>query len=180
MIRTFEESGLPDDVDVQPSRGRQAPPCLNDQAGNVIRVRDLWAGLLFVVLGSGAAIFAALNYRLGTPSSMGPGFFPMLVGIAVAGTGLGVMIQGLVLRELFERGGGSLRALVAVTAGVLAFAALLRPFGLIVSVAILVVIARLARPGRWRETAVLAAVITVLAIAVFVFGLQMPLKVLPL
>ena len=42
--------------------------------------KDFFAGLLYVVIGGGFAI-GATNYTVGNAARMGPGYFPLLVGI---------------------------------------------------------------------------------------------------
>ena len=45
--------------------------------------KDFFAGLLYVVIGGGFAI-GATNYTVGNAARMGPGYFPLLVGILLA------------------------------------------------------------------------------------------------
>ena len=45
--------------------------------------RDFWAGVMFLVVGG---LFAgiAFTYKLGTAARMGPGYFPLMLGILMA------------------------------------------------------------------------------------------------
>ena len=47
------------------------------------RRTDYYAGALVAVIGAGAA-FVSSHYRVGTLTSMGPGFFPVALGVLLA------------------------------------------------------------------------------------------------
>jgi hypothetical protein len=145
---------------------------------------DAWSGVFFIVLGGGAFLFTLLSYRLGSPANMGPGFFPALVGALVGLLGLALFARSVRPSAAPAETSGDgeafgLRPLVSVLAAVIGFAILLRPFGLIVSLVVLVVVARLARMGTWLEMLVLTAVVTAIALLIFVVGLNMPFRVVP-
>ena len=46
----------------------------------LLRKRDFYAGTLMALLGTGTALHAG-TYKLGTLMHMGPGFFPLVLGI---------------------------------------------------------------------------------------------------
>src|SRR4051794_20512218 len=46
--------------------------------------RDIIAGALMIAVGLAWAIWAQTHYRLGTATRMGPGWFPMYLGYALA------------------------------------------------------------------------------------------------
>jgi hypothetical protein len=54
--------------------------------------RDYYAGGLMTLIGVGA-ILEARHYNVGTLFHMGPGFFPIILGVVM--TGLGVLIAGV-------------------------------------------------------------------------------------
>ena len=58
--------------------------------------RDFFAGLLYVVIGGGFAI-GANNYTIGNAARMGPGYFPLLVGILLAILGAIIVVKSLVV-----------------------------------------------------------------------------------
>jgi hypothetical protein len=139
--------------------------------------RDVFAGLLYIVLGL-SFIVVGRNYQLGTATAMGPGFFPLIVAIAVILCGLVTAGSAYFAREPGPSVSGfSLRPMVFVLAGVLAFAALVGSMGLIVSVVALVVFCRLAGGrGGILQLCVLAAVLAAVVSAIFVYGLGVPLQ----
>ncbi len=64
---------------------------------NIKSQKDFFAGVAFVVVG-GAFAWGATNYNIGTGARMGPGYFPLLLGIVLALIGMGVMFKSLVVQ----------------------------------------------------------------------------------
>ena len=144
----------------------------------VRNLRDFYAGLIFVLFGL-VAFFMARNYPLGSAVRMGPGYFPTVLGILLAGLGLVIVGRSLVL-EGPRVTGFALRPLVLVLAAVLAFGLLLEPVGLVVATVAVVVIGCLAGAEfLWRDVAILCVILIALALGLFVYGLGLPLKVWP-
>ena len=54
---------------------------------------DYLAGALMVVIGAGA-VYVCSHYRLGTLTSMGPGFFPILLGVLLVLLGIAIALVG--------------------------------------------------------------------------------------
>jgi hypothetical protein len=50
--------------------------------------RDFWAGLMFIGFGLFFAIWAMVNYQMGTAVRMGPAYFPTVLGGMLAVLGL--------------------------------------------------------------------------------------------
>ena len=42
--------------------------------------KDFWAGLMYMAVGTAFAV-GAKNYTIGTGARMGPGYFPMILGV---------------------------------------------------------------------------------------------------
>ena len=59
-----------------------------------LNLRDLAAGALFIAIGSFFALSAFLNLPIGRAFAMGPGYFPMLLGLILIGFGLAIAIAG--------------------------------------------------------------------------------------
>lgn len=139
---------------------------------------DLAAGLLFALLGL-TTCYGASGYDLGTAARMGPGFMPMVIGGALTLFGTIVILQSM-LQESEEIGSVELRPVLLVFLGVLLFAMVIDRAGFLLAIVGLVVLARLA--GRERglvEIALLACVLALLGALIFVWGLGMPLPLLP-
>jgi hypothetical protein len=136
--------------------------------------RDIVTGAFFLLLGGFAAIYATYTYRLGSFGTMGPGMFPAIVGTIVALLGAGILIPAL-----FEAGPKpefDLRSALTVLAGVAAFAAFAAPLGLVPATFLLTSLSMLADSRVSIRTAiVLSVTLSVLAYAIFTWGLGIPL-----
>ena len=141
---------------------------------------DRLAGLLFVVIGV-ATVVLGWSYGLGTMNQLGSGAIPVLAGSALAALG------GAQLLRSRERKGqkpialafarAELRPLLLILGAVLAFALLILPTGLVPALAMLITIAWFAQKGGagWEIAGAMAVVILVI-VAIFKYGLGLPLR----
>ncbi len=58
--------------------------------------KDFFAGLMFLLVGGGFA-WGATTYSVGTGARMGPGYFPLLLGIILAVIGAVIMFKSTVV-----------------------------------------------------------------------------------
>jgi len=140
--------------------------------------RDFVAGLIFIAI----AVFfivTATNYQLGSINRMGPGYFPIMVGIALAVLGAAILLRSLVLSgPPIERIG--LRPLLFATLSVALFGVALVNFGLVAAIVALVIVGAVADKGsRPLEVILLAIFLAAFSVAVFVYLLGLPLQVWP-
>ncbi|MBN9887197.1 tripartite tricarboxylate transporter TctB family protein [Salipiger abyssi] len=135
---------------------------------------DVVAGALLALIGIAASGYSFAHYDLGTLLTMGPGMFPFALGLILAGFGLIIALPA-VLRS------GSLpnvewRALLFTFAAVSVFALTVERIGLIPSAILMSVLSVLAdRRGTLKRMAGLAVVLPILASAIFIYGLGVPL-----
>ena len=135
--------------------------------------RDFLSGLLFIAIGAGG-FGIALSYPFGSVQQMGPGFFPRVLGAILAGFGVVTIVRGLRSGEPVQGGWGWF-PLAMLTASLVAFGWLMEHVGLVPSlVALIVSSAYAGREFRWGEVAVLAVAMTLLALAIFIWGLGLP------
>ena len=135
--------------------------------------RDFLAGLLFIAIGAGG-FGIALSYPFGSVQQMGPGFFPRVLGVILVGFGVVTIVRGLRSGEPVQGGWGWF-PLAMLTASLVAFGWLMEHVGLVPSlVALIVSSAYAGREFRWGEVAVLAVAMTLLALAIFIWGLGLP------
>ena len=139
---------------------------------------DLLSGVLFLALGAFAMIYGS-RYGLGTAARMGPGYYPLLASSGLIVMGL-VLVVRSVLRTTEAVGEINVRPLVLVLAGTLAFGLLMDRIGFIVASAVLVIAARLGERGfKPVEVAILVLGLIAFTLAIFRYGLGMPLKLWP-
>jgi hypothetical protein len=131
-------------------------------------------GLAAIAVG-GFAIWEGGSYPVGSARQMGPGYFPVSLGLLMLTLGAVLCLEGLRAPEPAEP--ADRRAFLAVIAGIAAFALLLGRLGLVPATFALVLVASAARPGsRPLATLLLAAAISGLALLLFrqLLGLPLP------
>jgi hypothetical protein len=145
----------------------------------MLKSKDFASGLMFIGFG---AIIMVLSHTLpmGNAMRMGPGYFPNILGGILVVLGLMIAIGGLVKKvEAVES--MALRPILTVLGGVLAFAFLIEPLGLVVALFCMVFISSWGeRTPRLLEIFILFLVLVGLAVGVFIYGLKLPMKVWPL
>jgi len=134
---------------------------------------------MFVGFGLFFVVVALMNYQMGSAVRMGPAYFPVLLGGLLAILGLVVLISSVV-----EDGPPvakfHFRPLLFIAASSLAFAYLLKPLGLVLASAALVFISAYGgHEFKFKEVAIMSAVLVVFAVLVFVKGLTLPFPICP-
>jgi len=141
--------------------------------------RDFWAGLMFIGFGVFAMVWAVANYQMGSAVRMGPAYFPTVLGGLLGILGLVVLIKSLAI-DGPPVAHIHLRPLLLICAGCVAYGYLMKPLGLVLATAALVFIAALGgHEFKWREVAILCAVLIVFSVLVFVKGLTLPFPICP-
>ncbi|HEY9095435.1 MAG TPA: tripartite tricarboxylate transporter TctB family protein [Hydrogenophaga sp.] len=142
-----------------------------------IEIRDLVAGALMVAVGLFIAAYAGTHYKIGTPSRMGPGFFPVALGLILAG--LGVIIALLAFSKSLHAltpPTFALRSVLAIPIAILVFAFLVERAGLIPAALALTFVAAIADKSlKFRRTLLLGIALALISWLVFSVGLQMTL-----
>jgi hypothetical protein len=134
---------------------------------------DVLAGGIFVLIG-GAFVVGSLGYELGTPLRMGPGYFPLLVGVIVAALGLAIVLKGLIAGEVISFGAIPWRAVAAIVLALLFFGFTVDGLGFVPTCAVAALLTTLASSRVRPVRAVLVAVgLTVASTLIFVVGLQL-------
>lgn len=140
--------------------------------------RDFWSGLIFCGLGIAFALIAR-NYQIGSAMRMGPGYFPIILGLLLALSGLilvgrSFVVEGPPVPRL------RFTALAIVVASLLLFGVVYHWLGLVPAVIALVFASTLAgRELRPKEALGLAALLAFLSAVVFVVLLKLPLRLGP-
>jgi hypothetical protein len=144
----------------------------------VRNLRDLLAGLLFAAFGV-AALVISRAYEVGAASRMGPGYFPRMLGLLLVVLGAVLALRGFwPSSEAQPR--WRWRPLLVVLAGVGSFTIAAPRLGLVAASLLLVFISSAASEEfRWKEALISGAIQGGAAVAVFVYGLRIPLPVWP-
>ncbi|MCO5063530.1 MAG: tripartite tricarboxylate transporter TctB family protein [Rhizobiaceae bacterium] len=142
--------------------------------------KDFIAGLLFILIGVGATLIAS-RYQIGTMARTGPGYFPVSLGILLTAFGAVLAIRAYLDPPSSEPlPDFALRPLLMVLLGVVTFGLLIRSWGLVAAIVGLIVVSRFAkREGSVFETLLMIVVLTIIPLAIFVYGLGIPFKVWP-
>lgn len=143
--------------------------------------KDFWSGVMFGAFGLFFMVFAQ-QYDMGSAARMGPAFFPSMLGGLLLALGLLTTFKALGKPdpEHARLDPFHFKPLLLVLGAVLAFGLLLRPMGLIVSLTVLVVVSSLGSPEfRLRDALLLTVGLTILVMAVFIYGLSMTIPVWP-
>jgi Tripartite tricarboxylate transporter TctB family len=140
--------------------------------------RDFLAGLLFMVFGV-AALVMSQSYAAGTAARMGPGYFPRALGLLLIVLGAVLSLRGF--RTSSEpQPEWHWRPLGVVLLGVGLFSLTAQRLGLVLGALVLVLVSSAASPEfRWKEALVSGVIQGAATVAVFIYGLGIPLPVWP-
>jgi hypothetical protein len=151
--------------------------------GGVIS-RDGISGVLLILVGA-LTLYLNRGLAYGSPTAMGPGFFPRLLSIALVLAGLWILIRGMVNGQrdfgLGDIAAAPWRGLVVVSVSIVIFAFILETAGLFVSGALLIFGTSLASQRiRWIESIVFALTMSFAVGAIFVWGLKVTIPLWPI
>jgi hypothetical protein len=140
--------------------------------------KDFWSGVMFLGFAL-VAIVTARHYAMGSGGKMGPGYFPLLLGIALAGLGALLVGRSLVL-EGTRVTRLQARPILMIVLGVILFGLMIPYLGLVVALAAVTAVSAFAtRESRPLEVTALAAVLAAFSVGVFVYALRLPLTIWP-
>lgn len=137
------------------------------------------SGLVFAAIGGFFSIYSLIDLELGSAFNMGPGYFPLILGITLAIVGVAIVMGG------GESDGEPdrpipWRGLILVLLAPFIFAVAIRWMGLALTIAAMVMVSSFAAPGMRLRTALsLAAAITLLCVLVFHTALDLPIPLFP-
>ena len=151
--------------------------------------KDFFSGLMFMAVG-GAFAWGATTYSVGTGARMGPGYFPLMLGLLMAALGMAITFNSLVVEKVGgdKIGAWAFKPLTFIIAANLIFGVILgglpsiglKPLGMIVGIYVLTFIASMAEPGwKVKNTLVLATILAVGSYLAFVVVLKLQFAVWP-
>lgn len=156
---------------------------------NIKSQKDFFCGLMFMGVGVAFA-WGASTYNVGTGARMGPGYFPLMLGVLLAIIGAVVTFTSLVVETVGGEKIGKIawKPLIFIIGANVIFGILLAglpkigvpAFGLIIATYALVFVASMAEAGwKVRTTFILATVLAVGSYLAFVVGIKLQFPVWP-
>lgn len=154
--------------------------------------KDFYSGLMFALVGGGFA-WGATNYTIGDGARMGPGYFPLMLGIVLAVIGVAVMVISLrgEHKASEQIGAWAWRPLGYIIGANVAFGiclgglrvagqTLIPSLGLIVGIYVLVLVASKASSAfKLRSTLINATILAVGCYLVFLVLLKLQIPLWP-
>ena len=151
--------------------------------------RDFFAGLMFFAVGVAFA-WGSSTYTVGSGARMGPGYFPLMLGIVMSLIGLGIMFTGLSVetKDGEPVGKWAWKQIIFVIGANLAFGVLLGglptfgvpAMGLIIAIYALTLIASLAgNEFDLKKVLILATVLAIGSYIAFIWALKLQIQVWP-
>ena len=156
---------------------------------NIKSQKDFFSGLMFTTVGVAFA-WGATKYSVGTGARMGPGYFPLMLGILMAILGGVITFKALVVEteDGDKVGSWAWKPLFFIIAANLLFGLMLGglpsikfpAFGLIAGIYALTFVASLAgEEFKFKEVAVLATILAVMSYLAFIVLLKLQFPVWP-
>jgi Tripartite tricarboxylate transporter TctB family len=146
--------------------------------------RDYYGGGLMLLFGL-AAVWAGASYRIGSLERMGPGFFPVALGVILALTGVAIMIGAAAnaIAEGKEEGKEAdqeanllhpeWRGWICISLSIVAFVVLGKYGGLVPATFGVVFISAMGdRQNTVKSALILAAAMCLVCVAIFWYALQ--------
>ena len=151
--------------------------------------KDFFSGLVFIIVGTAFA-WGATTYKIGEGARMGPGYFPLMLGVLLAVLGVVVTFTAMVVEteDGDKIGSGAWKPLVFIIAANLVFGLMLGglpsikfpAFGLIVAIFALTFLSALAgEEFKFKEVLVLAIILATSSYIAFVWLLKLQFQVWP-
>jgi hypothetical protein len=142
--------------------------------------KDFLTGVMFVFFGGTAAGMSA-DLTIGSAAKMGPGYFPLVLGAFLIVLGVVILLQSVIWAKGLQAWPAlQLKPLAVVLLSVVLFGQILRPLGLLLSTAGLVVLAsKASHEFRWQEALLNAAVLMAIVLVVFVYFLEFQIPIWP-
>ena len=156
---------------------------------NIKSQKDFFSGLMFMVVGIAFA-WGATSYKVGDGARMGPGYFPLLLGVLMAILGGVITFKALVVEteDGDKIGSWAWKPLFFIIAANLLFGLMLGglpsikfpAFGLIAAIYALTLVAALAgEEFKFKEVLVLATVLAIMSYLAFILLLKLQFPVWP-
>lgn len=144
-----------------------------------MNTKELASSLALILVGGTFVVSSILTLDMGTTFKMGPGYFPLVLASLVTLIGLVLFVSALGDEGSFETAVAPARAVLAIVLAPILFGLTVRGAGFIPAVAIATLSASLASPElNLKQIIAIAIGMTAFCVAVFVYGLGMPARLI--
>lgn len=151
--------------------------------------QDFYSGLLFCIVG-GAFAWGATSYEVGAAAQMGPGYFPLMLGLLLMALGAAITAKafGGASAGIQDIGPWAWRPLLCILLANVLFGVLLvglpsiglPAMGMWVAIVVMTVVASMARKGfSFKESVVQGVILAIGSYLIFVLGLNLQFPVWP-
>jgi hypothetical protein len=143
-----------------------------------VNLRDAVAGAAFIVIGLAFGMNAWLGLRIGEANAMGPGYFPVMLGLILVALGVAIVLSARG-RSGEPFGPVPWRGISLATGAIVFFAVTVRGLGMGPTLIGATLMAALAS-GRlsFRGSLALAVGLSAFCVAVFIYALRLPYPVI--
>lgn len=141
-------------------------------------IKDVAAGGLFIAIGGYFAIDSMIHLRMGTAISMGPGFFPRILGLALICLGVAIVAVAIG-KENEEMEAVPWRGVILIMVSIIFFGFTIRGLGMLTSLGLSTFLASIAS----GKLSVLASVITsviiaIVSVLIFIVLIKLPYPII--
>ena len=151
--------------------------------------KDFFSGLVFIVIGGGFA-WGATSYKIGDGARMGPGYFPLMLGVLLMIIGAVITFKAMVIEtESGDKVGKWMWRPVGFIVGAnLAFGVLLGglpsiklpAMGMVVAIyALTLIAARAGSEFKFKEILILSTILAIGSYLTFILLLKLQIQVWP-
>ncbi|HLS16821.1 MAG TPA: tripartite tricarboxylate transporter TctB family protein [Paenalcaligenes sp.] len=141
--------------------------------------KEFWASFLMLFIGI-ATIIGSQNYQMGSLIRMGPGYFPLMLGILLTAIAVLILFSPEALTDDGDTDDGvvlTMREQVTtwalVVGSVILFIIIGKYGGLIPATFVMCSLAALGDKGNtWKTAVIIGVVMSIVSAALFVYGLQ--------
>jgi hypothetical protein len=140
--------------------------------------QDIACGVMFMLIGL-IGVYVGADYPRGTPIRLGTGVFPALLSWGLFAIGAIVFVKGFIVQGP-PIGGIAWRPVLLIGLAATCFAVLIETGGLLPAMVAMMIFAALAGDDHTiKEFSIFAVVMILMALIIFIWGLEMPIKVFP-
>ncbi|WP_321793484.1 tripartite tricarboxylate transporter TctB family protein [Burkholderia pyrrocinia] len=139
--------------------------------------KDVWGGLLMISIGIWVANHS-ISYSVGSLTHMGPGYFPLTLGVILVLAGVAIGFKGAIAERRVSKAPARAewKAWLLICASLLAFVVFAKYLGLVAATVATVFISALGdRANSWRNAAILALSMAVVGAIIFGWALKVQL-----